>query len=378
MISMGSCLSGVYNLYMASEEQQLKSIRKEIDALDEQIQALITQRAECANQIAKIKRESNPELNYFYRPEREAEVLRMVKERNNGPLGDETIVRLFRQIMSDSLALQMPLKVAYLGPEGTYTHAAALKQFGQSINALPMAAIDEVFREVESGNAAYGIVPVENSTEGVINHTLDMFLQSPLNICGEVSLRIHHHLISQMHSLDHINKVYGHAQALAQCREWLGVNLPGAERIAVSSNAEAARIAIHSSNAAATASEAAASIYGLRVLVSNIEDDPNNATRFFVIGKQMVVASGRDKTSLLLSAPNRPGALHDMLSPVAVNGVSMTRIESRPSRRAAWDYVFFIDIDGHQDDKVVAKVLCELKDKGFLVRILGSYPVSLL
>jgi len=363
---------------MTNEEDKLKSIREEIDALDEQIQALITKRAQCASEVANIKRETNPEVNDFYRPEREAEVLRMVKERNKGPLDDETLVRLFRQIMSDSLALQMPLKVAYLGPEGTYTHAAALKQFGESINPVPMTAIDEVFREVESGNAAYGIVPVENSTEGVINHTLDMFMQSPLNICGEVSLRIHHHLISNAQDLDEIDVVYGHAQALAQCREWLDGNLNKVERIAVSSNAEAARIVAELPHAAATASEAAASIYGLNSLVTNIEDDPNNTTRFFVIGRQTVAASGNDKTSLLLSTPNRPGALHEMLSPIAANGVSMTRIESRPSRRVAWDYVFFVDIDGHQDDEAVARVLQELKDNTFLARVLGSYPVSIL
>lgn len=363
---------------MASEEQQLKSIRQQIDALDEQIQALITRRAECASQVAQIKRETNPDVSDFYRPEREAEVLRMVKERNQGPLDDETMVRLFRQIMSDSLALQMPLKVAYLGPEGTFTHAAALKQFGESINPLPMMAIDEVFREVESGNAAYGIVPVENSTEGVVNHTLDMFMQSPLNICGEVSLRIHHHLITNADDLGKLNRIYGHAQALAQCREWLDSNLPAVERIAVSSNAEAARIASESTSSAATASEAAATIYGLKVLVNSIEDDPNNTTRFFVVGRQKVAASGQDKTSLLLSTPNRPGALHDMLSPIASNDVSMTRIESRPSRRAAWDYVFFVDVEGHQDDPAVAQVLQELKDNSFLIRVLGSYPVSLL
>jgi chorismate mutase/prephenate dehydratase len=363
---------------MASEEEQLRSIREEIDALDEQIQELISRRAQCASEVARIKRESNPEVNDFYRPEREAEVLRMVKARNQGPLDDETMVRLFRQIMSDSLALQMPLQVAYLGPEGTYTHAAALKQFGEAINPIPMAAIDEVFREVESGSASYGIVPVENSTEGVINHTLDMFMQSPLNICGEVSLRIHHHLITKAGSLDGIDKIYGHAQALAQCREWLDANLHHVERVAVSSNAEAARIASEFTDAAATASEAAAAIYGLDTLVSNIEDDPNNTTRFIVIGKQSVPPSGNDKTSLLLSTPNRPGALHDMLKPIADNGVSMTRIESRPSRRAAWDYVFFVDVDGHQQDPAVSKVLQELKENTFLVRVLGSYPVSIL
>lgn len=363
---------------MASEEEQLKSIREEIDALDEQIQELISRRASCASEVARIKRESNPDLSDFYRPEREAEVLRMVKERNQGPLDDETMVRMFRQIMSDSLALQMPMKVAYLGPEGTYTHAAALKQFGEAINPVPLAAIDEVFREVESGNVSYGIVPVENSTEGIVNHTLDMFMQSPLNICGEVSLRIHHHLITNAGSVEKVGKVYGHAQALAQCREWLDANLSCAERIAVSSNAEAARIAAESNDAAATASEAAASIYGLATLVTNIEDDPNNTTRFLVIGKQSVSPSGNDKTSLLLSTPNRPGALHDMLKPIAQNGVSMTRIESRPSRKAAWDYVFFVDVDGHQQDEAVNTVLDELGKNSFLVRVLGSYPVSIL
>lgn len=363
---------------MSNEEEQLKAIRKEIDELDVRIQELITRRAECAGEVARIKRLSNPGQDDFYRPEREAEVLRMVKQRNTGPLSDETLVRLFRQIMSDSLALQMPLQVAYLGPEGTYTHAAALKQFGEAINPVPLAAIDEVFREVESDNVAYGIVPIENTTEGVVNHTLDMFMQSPLNICGEVSLRIHHHLISKADDCKKISKVYGHAQALAQCREWLDANLPAVERIAVSSNAEAARIAGDAADTAATASEAAAKIYGLGILASNIEDDPNNTTRFIVIGKQEVATSGNDKTSLLLSTPNRPGALHDMLKPIASNGVSMTRIESRPSRRAAWDYVFFVDVEGHRDDEAVSKVLQDLKENSFLVRVLGSYPLSVL
>ncbi len=363
---------------MSNEEEQLKSIRTEIDALDVEIQGLISRRAECASEVARIKRASDSTVSDFYRPEREAEVLRMVKERNEGPLSDEAMVRLFRQIMSDSLALQLPLKVAYLGPEGTFTHAAALKQFGESINPLPLAAIDEVFREVESGNASYGIVPVENSTEGVVNHTLDMFMQSPLNICGEVSLRIHHHLTAATESLDEIKQVFGHAQALAQCREWLDANLPQAERIAVSSNAEAARIASETNGASATASEAAAGIYNLNIVASNIEDDPNNTTRFFVIGEQAVGRSGQDKTSLLLSTPNRPGALHDMLAPIATNGVSMTRIESRPSRRAAWDYVFFVDVEGHQVDEGVSAVLETLKQEDFLIRILGSYPVGVI
>jgi len=363
---------------LASEEEKLKQIRDEIDALDEQIQSLVSRRAQCAIEVAHIKRESSPEQPDFYRPEREAEVLRQVKARNEGPLDDETMVRLFRQIMSDCLALQKPLTVAYLGPEGTYTHAAVIKQFGESLNAVPMTAIDEVFREVESGAASYGVVPIENSTEGVINHTLDMFLQSPLNICGEVSMRIHHHLVSKVTSLDKVRQVFGHSQSMAQCREWLDSNLPNAERINVYSNAEAARLAAETEGTAATASEVAASIYGLDSIAANIEDDPNNTTRFFVIGMQSVEPSGQDKTSLLLSTPNRPGALHEMLSPMASQGISMTRIESRPSRRATWDYVFFVDIEGHQRDAAVRDVLKELDDNQFLIRVLGSYPVSIL
>lgn len=360
---------------MSSEERELQLIRQEIDALDVEIQSLISHRAQCAIKVAQIKRVSSSD---FYQPERETEILRMVRERNEGPLSDEAMARLFRQIMSDSLALQMPLNVAYLGPQGTFTHAAVLKQFGESVQTLPLASIDEVFREVEAGSASYGIVPVENSTEGVVNHTLDMFMQSPLNICGEVSLRIHHHLAATAVSLDQIKRVFGHAQSLAQCREWLDANLAQAERVTVSSNAEAARIASNTQGGAATVPEAAAGIYGLNILCNNIEDHPNNTTRFFVIGEQVVDQSGQDKTSLLLSAPNRPGALYDMLEPIASSGVSMTRIESRPSRRAVWDYVFFVDVEGHQNDKAVASVLDALQRDDFLLRVLGSYPVSVL
>ena len=363
---------------MTAEQPKLKAIREEIDRLDVEIQRLVSRRAECAGEVARVKRQSDPERSDFYRPEREAEVLRNVKARNRGPLGDAAMVGIFRHIMSESLALQMPLRVAYLGPEGTYTHAAALKQFGASIKPVALAAIDEVFREVESGGVAYGVVPVENSTEGVVNHTLDMFMQSSLSICGEVSLGIHHHLISRADELSAVRAVYGHPQALAQCREWLDANLARARRVAAASNAEAAKIAAQKTGAAATASESAAAIYGLRSLAENIEDEPNNMTRFFVIGKQQVERSGDDKTSLLLSAPNKPGGLHDMLAPMAVHGVSMSRIESRPSRRVAWDYVFFIDIGGHRTDANVAKTLAELRDNHFLIRVLGSYPVSVL
>lgn len=362
------------------EQQQLNSIREEIDALDEQIQTLITRRAKCAMDVAEIKRRLEPDANDFYRPEREARVLRMVRERNNNDvLDDATMTRLFRQIISASLALQMPLKVAYLGPQGTFTQDAALQQFGESVKLTPLELTHKVFREVEAGEANYGVVPVENSTEGAVNQTLDMFMSSPLLICGEVSLRIHHQLMSNAPTLDAIDKVYGHAQSLAQCRQWLAEHLPQIQqpqRVEVSSTAEAARIASTTDGAAAIASETAAHIYGLRILARNIEDDPNNTTRFLVIGRKAVAASGRDKTSLLLSTPNRAGALHDVLSLIAKHGVNMTRIESRPSRRAAWNYVFFIDIEGHQGDEAVVNVCQELEAGGFLIRVLGSYPAS--
>lgn len=357
-----------------NEEQELKTIRQRIDSLDEQIQELIRQRAECALAVARIKRASGGEQVGFYRPEREAEVLRMVKDRNQGPLGDETLAQVYREIMSACLALQQPMKIAYLGPEGTFTQAAALKHFGHAVVTESMSTIDEVFREVEAGNAQYGIVPVENSTEGVINHTLDMFLQSPLKICGEVELRIHHNLLRQQTTVKDISRLYSHQQSLAQCREWLDANMPGVERIAVSSNAEAARRASIEPNAAAIASDAAADIYGLKVVAANIEDEPDNTTRFLIVGKRDAAASGKDKTTLLVSIVNKLGALHGLLAPLMQHDVSMTRIESRPSRRGMWDYVFFIDIEGHRQDEKVAAAIAEVEKHAAVMKVLGSYP----
>jgi chorismate mutase/prephenate dehydratase len=360
-----------------SEQQRLQAIRNHIDTLDQQIQELISERARCAQQIAAIK-QAGGQGNHFYRPEREAQILRRVVERNRGPLSNEAIGRLFREIMSICLALQEPLRVAFLGPEGTFTQAAVFKHFGQAVRAIPLRAIDEVFREVEAGTANYGIVPVENSTEGVVNHTLDMFLRSPLNICGEVQLRIHHHLISRAGGLDAIRRVYSHQQSLAQCREWLNLNLPGVEQIAVSSNGEAVRRVRGEAEGAAIAGQCAADIYGLPVLAANIEDEPNNTTRFLIIGTQSVPPSGHDKTTLLVSSHNRPGMLFRLLEPIARHGVSMTRIESRPSGRGMWDYVFFIDMEGHAQDESVAGVLAELEKEASLFRVLGAYPAGVL
>ncbi len=360
-----------------SEQDKLRNIRDRIDELDREIQNLISERACCAQAVAVIKRKEEGSSN-FYRPEREAKVLRRVVERNRGPLSDEEIARLFREIMSTCLALEEPLQIAFLGPEGTFTQAACLKHFGQAVRTTPMRAIDEVFREVESGNAHYGVVPVENSTEGVVNHTLDMFLQSPLKICGEVQLRIHHHLIGRVDTLRAIGQIFSHQQSLAQCREWLDANLPHVPRIPVSSNAEAARRARDEPDSAAIAGQCAADIYELPVQVANIEDDPNNITRFLVIGSQPVPPSGDDKTTLLVSSYNRPGSLYRLLEPISRHGLDMTRIESRPSRRMTWDYVFFIDLDGHCKDEPISRALAELRQEGGLLKVLGSYPKGVL
>ncbi|MGB5651574.1 MAG: chorismate mutase, partial [Sedimenticolaceae bacterium] len=292
-----------------SEEQQLAEIRERIDDIDQQIQDLLNARAKAAQEVAGIKVASDPDA-VFYRPEREAQVLRMVKQRNQGPLDAETVARLFREIMSACLALELPLKVAFLGPEGTFTQAAVFKHFGHAVETVSMAAISDVFQEVESGGCNYGVVPVENSSEGVVSHTLDMFLNSPLKICGEVTLRIHHNLLGLNPDLGSLKILYSHQQSLAQCRGWLDRHLPLVERVPVGSNAEAAKRAMDSPDSAAIAGAMAAELYGLKVLAPNIEDEPGNTTRFLVVGQQSVPASGDDKTSLLLSTRNEAGGLH--------------------------------------------------------------------
>jgi len=360
-----------------TEEEQLNAIRERIDAIDEQIQELINQRAAAAQEVARIK-QANGGDPLFYRPEREAQVLRQVKARNQGPLDAEEMARIFREIMSACLALEQPMKVAFLGPEGTFTQAAALKHFGHSVTTVPIGSIGDIFQEVEAGNCNYGVVPVENSTEGVISHTLDMFLSSPLKICGEVALRIHHNLLSNAASLEQVRKVYSHQQSLAQCRGWLDRHLLNAERIAVGSNAEAALLAAREEGAAAIGSETAGEIYGLALLATNIEDEPQNTTRFLIIGNQQVPPSGQDKTSLLLSTRNEAGGLVRLLKPLADHGVSMSRIESRPSRREMWDYVFFVDVIGHRDEAQLKEALVHLEREAGMFRILGSYPQAVL
>jgi chorismate mutase/prephenate dehydratase len=360
----------------------LEQIRERIDRVDAELHALINERARLAQQVGISKHAAGQTVD-FYRPEREAQVLRRALERNRkerGPLRDEEILRLFREIMSACLAQQNPLKVGFLGPEGTFTQQAVLKHFGHSVRALPLNSVEEVFHEVESGAADFGVVPIENSTEGTVNNTLDMFLTSPLRICSEVELRIHQNLMGAMTSLGEIKRVCGHAQSLAQCRGWLQENLPGVERVAVGSNAEGARRARDEEGTAAIASAAAAEVYGLNLLVPQIEDRPDNTTRFLVVGRKSAAPSADDRTTLMISASHTdaPGALFRLLEPFAKAGISLTRIESRPSRRRKWDYVFFVDLDGHAEQEPLASALADLKSRATLCKVVGSYPKAIL
>jgi len=357
----------------------LKAIRHQIDDIDARIHALINDRARLAQQVGISKAASGKTVD-FYRPEREAEVLRNAIKRNKGPLRNEEIVRLFREIMSACLAQQEPLKIAFLGPEGTFTQAAVLKQFGHSVRALPLPSIGEVFHEVEGGIADFGVVPIENSSEGTVNHTLDMFLTSPLKICGEIEMRIHHFLMARSPDLSAVKRVCAHPQALAQCRGWLDEHLPDVERVAVSSNAEGARRARDERGSAAIAGESAAQLYGLAILAKQIEDQADNTTRFLVVGPKLFAGSGADKTTLLVSTGHTDdsGALFRLLQPFAEHKVNMTRIESRPSRKRKWDYVFFMDIEGHVSDPAVTAALAMLEKEASLFKILGSYPKAVL
>lgn len=357
----------------ATGDERLEVVRRQIDSIDREIVRLANDRARCAQEVAGIKRTAG-ESTHFWRPEREARILRELLRVNDGPLPDEAITGIFRELMSACLALEQPLVVAYLGPEGTFTQAAVVKHFGRFVEAEPMGAIDEIFREVRAGSAHFGVVPVENSTEGMVSHTLDLFPQSSLRICGEIVLRVHHNLVSSENSLDTVEVVYAHQQALAQCREWLDAKLPAAQRMAVSSNGEAARRVREQRGCAAIAGAMAAEIYGLNSLAERIEDEPDNTTRFLVIGDHDVPPSGDDKTSLMLSARNRPGALFHLIRPLAEHGIDMTRLESRPTRGRLWEYIFFIDILGHADDETIRPALEALQEEAALCRILGSYP----
>lgn len=358
----------------------LGGVREAIDAIDSQLQTLIAERAKLAQEVGIAKRGASDNAT-FYRADREAEVLRRIVARNEGPLSDEEMVRLFREIMSSCLAQQAPLKIAYLGPAGTFTQSAALKHFGHAIRDLPFASIDEVFQEVESGNADFGVVPIENSTEGTVNHTLDLFMVSPLKICGEIELRIEQHLMgNDDDTLQSIQRVCAHQQSLAQCRGWLREHLPHVELVGVSSNAEGARRARDEAGTAAIGGASAAAVYNLNIIVNNVEDRADNTTRFLVLGKTVLPATGDDKTALLMSGSesNGAGQLYQLLLPFSQNGVNLTRIESRPSRKGVWDYVFFVDIDGHPDDANVSAAVAKLQDTATLCKVIGAYPRAVL
>ncbi|WP_376689988.1 prephenate dehydratase [Wenzhouxiangella sp. EGI_FJ10409] len=351
----------------------LDDIRRQIDQLDERIQVLIAERAGLAQAVRSAKGEAATPAEY-YRPDREAQVLRRVIERNHGPLADSVMLRLFREIMSACLAQQEPLRVAYLGPEGTFTQQAVFTQFGHSVSASSETGIDEVFRRVQGGEVDFGVVPVENSSQGIVTHTLDMFMHSDVRIAAEVELRIHQHLLTRASSLEAVERVYAHQQSLAQCRMWLSGHLEHAELIAVSSNAEAARRVRTAPDAAAIAGRNAAELYGLPVMFANIEDHADNTTRFLVLGRELLPPSGEDKTTLMVAGLDGPGALFGLIEPLSRHGVNMTRIESRPSRERRWDYVFFIDMEGHVDDPGLAEALAEIETRAAQVRILGCYP----
>jgi chorismate mutase/prephenate dehydratase len=361
--------------------EPLARLRAQIDALDDEILERLNSRARLARQIGELKNDGaggDSAKVAIYRPEREAQVLRRVKASNPGPLSGEVVARLFREVMSACLALEKPLSIACLGPHGTFSEAAAIKQFGHAATVTPCASIDDVFRAVESGADDYGVVPVENSTEGPVGRTLDLMTGTTLTVCGEVVLRVRHQLMRQPDTAAAIERVYSHAQSLAQCHEWLNRELPTALRVPVASNAEAARRAAEDPASAAIAGEWAADRYGLAITHRNIEDEPNNTTRFWVLGRHAAGRSGQDKTSIVVGARNQPGAVHELLGPLARHGVSMTRLESRPARTGLWEYVFFVDLEGHRDDPPVRAALNELEAVAAFVRVLGAYPVAVL
>ncbi|MEW6612079.1 MAG: prephenate dehydratase [Pseudomonadota bacterium] len=364
---------------MANKEEAkgLAALRRQIDQLDDQLLELLNRRATLAMEVAQVKQAAG-ENGTFWRPEREAEVLQRVMARNPGPLDSETVAWLFRELMSACLALERPLTVAYLGPAGTFTQMAATKHFGQGARLTPVSSIPEVFRTVQAGQADFGVVPVENSTEGSVNLTLDHLLDYPLKVCGEVQLRVVHNLVSAGVPLADMQRIYVHYQTRAQCRHWLAEHAPRVQLVEVASNAEAALRAREDAAGGAISTAAAAELYGLRILAAGIEDDAENTTRFLVIGDLDVQPTGRDKTSLVLSSHNRPGSLHELLRPLAAAGISMTRIESRPARRGLWQYVFFLDLEGHAKDPAVAAALAELQEKATFYKLLGTYPKAVI
>ena len=355
------------------DDDKLRPLRDQIDSIDTQILNLLNQRARVAQEVGHIKAQTKAPI---FRPEREAQVLRGIAEKNGGPLYNFDVQTVFREIMSACRALEKRVTVAFLGPVGTFSEQAVHQQFGRAVDKLPCSSIDEVFRVTEAGTADFGVVPIENSTEGVINRTLDLLRQTMLTISSEISILVRHNLMTKSGSMEGVQSICAHSQALAQCQSWLNQHYPNIERKAVASNAEAARIASFDPSVAAIASEMAAQEYHLEIVNSAIQDDPHNRTRFALLGYQKTTPSGRDQTSLVLSVPNTAGAVYNLLKPLATHGVSMTRFESRPARSGNWDYFFYVDVEGHADQEAVARALQELKDSAAFFKILGSYPLN--
>ena len=350
----------------------LGTLRKEIDKIDAHIVGLLNQRAKIILRIGKIKNKIGKSV---YSPDRENEILRRLTKDSKGPLGREALLAIYREIMSSALALEKPIKIAYLGPVATFSHLAALKKFGSSVEYIACNSIADVFQEVEKGNVDYGVVPVENSIEGAVTYTLDMLVDSDLKICSQIILDIAHNLLAKC-PMSEIKRVYSNPQVLGQCRLWLNENLANVEQIEVSSTTRAAQIAAKDKRASCIASSLAAKIYNLKIIATNIEDSPHNITRFLVVGNTDVAATGNDRTSILFSIKDKVGALHDMLMPFKACKINMTKIESRPSKKKAWDYLFFVDFKGHHKDKNVGKALSRLEEKCKFLKVLGSYPIG--
>lgn len=351
----------------------LKNLRDKIDQIDDQILQLLNSRAQVVLEVGRAKAGESRE---FYVPSRERAIFERLQASNSGPFPNESVCRVFREIISASLSLEMPMKVAFLGPQSTFTHVAAMEQFGLSAQLVPQKSIPAVFEEVERGRANYGVVPVENSTEGVVNHTLDMFISSELQVIAEILLEISHDLLSQTGKLEQVGKVVSHPQALAQCRRWLDDNLPDIPQMDLSSTAAAAQMAAEDESVAAIASQAAARQYGLQVVKGKIEDNPNNFTRFLVIGHKRPDSSGRDKTSIMFSVHDEPGILYRMLEPFSKRDINLVKIESRPMKQKAWEYIFFLDLVGHAEDEMIAAAIAELRSHCHFLKILGSYPIA--
>jgi chorismate mutase/prephenate dehydratase len=352
---------------------KLSPLRDRIDQIDAQILDLLNQRAQTAQAVGDLKHAHHAQ-GPVLRPEREAQVIRQLQDKNRGPIPREAIASIWTEVMSACRGLEQSLTVAYLGPEGSFSEQAAFEHFGHSVTPLPCPSFDEVFRAVQAGGAQVGMVPVENSTEGAVNRTLDLLRESNVKIIGEHSILIRHCLMTQTGTIQNVTKIMAHPQALAQCQAWLGIHYPGLLREAVASNAEAARLASLDSSIAAIASDTAAHTWGLGIIAQGIQDDPHNRTRFLAIGQIETLPSGKDKTSLILAVPNEAGAVHNMLEPFSENGVSMTRFESRPARTGDWEYYFYVDIEGHQKDVAVKRALAELEEQCAYFKILGSYP----